>query len=132
MQHTYKILPEHRLHIETMEGEFTLAGLATTAKAMFADPRFEPKYESIADFRKAYAKMTRVEILAFSGLMRETGMFDGESKWALVASDPLVLELSEVFKNRLNDDDNMRVFTTVKAAAEFIGNPEILNHLNDD
>lgn len=131
MQHTYKILPEHRLHIEQMEGEFTLSNLATTANEMFADPLFDASYDSIVDFRTAQAKMTRVEILGFSGLMRETGMFDGQSKWAFVASDPLVLELSEIFKNRLNENENMQVFNTIQAAVDFIQNPEILNHLSD-
>ena len=131
MQHTYKILPEHRLHIEQMVGEFTLESIATTAEEMLADPLFDASYDSIADFRKAHAKMTRVEILGFSGLMRKTGMFDGQSKWAFVASDPLVLELSEIFKNQLNENENMQVFNTIQAAADFIQNPEILNHFSD-
>ena len=131
MHHTYKIFPEHRLHIEQMEGEFSLGSLATATDKMLADPSFDASYDSVVDFRNAKAQMTRVEILAYSELIKTTGLFNGESKWAIVASDPLTLELSEIFKNRTHQNDNIRVLTTIQEAVEFIQNPEILKHLTD-
>ena len=132
MHHTYNIFPEHRLHIEQMEGEFTLGGLATATDKMLADPSFDPSYDSVVDFRNAEAQMTRVEILAYSELMKTSDLFNGQSKWAIVASDPLILELSEIFRNQINQNDSIQVVTTIQAAAAFINCPEVLNYLQDE
>jgi hypothetical protein len=132
MHHTYNIFPEHRLHIEQIEGEFTLGGLATATDKMLADPSFDPSFDSVVDFRNAEAQMTRVEILAYSELMKTSDLFNGQSKWVIVASDPLILELSEIFRNQINQNDSIQVVTTIQAAAEFINCPEVLNYLQDE
>jgi hypothetical protein len=131
MRLTYKILPEHRLHLETIEGEITVEELTADSEAMFADPLFDASYDSIVDMRNATANMSKVELLGFTNIMEQSGMF-GKSKWALISNDPIIVALSETFKNRLNEDKTIHVFNTVQAAAVFIQNPEVLNHLQDD
>lgn len=130
MRLTYKLFPEHRLHLETIEGEITAGQLAIDSEAMFADPQFDASYDSIVDMRNASANMSRVELLGFAKIMQESGMF-GKSKWALISNDPVLVALSEIFKNRLNEAKTIHVFSTVQAAADFIQNPEVLNHLTD-
>lgn len=131
MQLTYKILPKHKLHIETIEGEITVDQLAVDSERMFADPLFDASFDSVIDMRNATAKMSRVELLGFANIMEKSGMFS-TSKWALITKDPILNGLSEVFKNSLDKEKTIHVFTTVAAAVDFIQKPEILNYLKDD
>ena len=129
MHYTYRLLTELRLVIEQIEGEFTVEALALETTRMFADPSYDASYTTIVDFRKAEANMSKVELLGFADLMEQTGMFGRKARWIIIAVDPLIFNLSEIFKNRLNAGDNMRIFSTVQEAADFLENPEILPHM---
>ena len=129
MRHTYTILSEHRLFIEEIEGEFTIEELVFYSKRMFADPSYDATYDSVVDMRQATANMSKVELLGFADLMEQSGVFGKQARWAIIAEDPIVLTLSEAFKNRLDESDSMMIVRTAQEAADFIQNPETLNYL---
>lgn len=75
--------------------------------------------------------MTKVELYGFAAFLTESEMF-GQSKWAIIGQDPIVIALSQIFKQRMPDQATIGVFTSVGAAAKFVKKPEVLNHLNND
>jgi hypothetical protein len=82
------------------------------------------------DLRKATSAMTKVELYGFASLISQTEMF-GQSKWAIVADDPIVVALSTIFQQRIPDQTTIGIFCTIEAAADFINKPEVLNYLSD-
>ena len=131
MEYTYQIIPEHELVIEKVSGEVTVEELAYKTQTVFSDPLYVPTYNGVIDLRRAISRMSKVELYGFASLISETEMF-GKSKWAIVAEDPIVVALSHIFQQRIPDQTTIGIFCTIKAAAEFISRPEVLNYLKDE
>ena len=131
MEYTYQIIPEHELVIEKVTGEVTVQELAYKTQTVFSDPLYVPTYNGIIDLRHAISRMSKVELYGFASLISETEMF-GQSKWGIVADDPIVVALSHIFQQRIPDQTTLGIFCTVKAAAEFVSRPEVLNYLQDE
>ncbi len=131
MQYTYQIITEHELVIEKITGEVTVEALAEKTQVVFSDPLYAPTYNGVMDLRNAVSRMSKVELYGFASLISETEMF-GQSKWAIIADDPIVVALSHIFQQRIPDQNTLGIFCTVKAAAEFINCPEVLNYLQDE
>lgn len=130
MEYTYQIIPEHQLVVEKITGEVTIEELAQKTQTVFSAPLFKPTYNGAMDLRRAISRLTRVELYGFASLISETEMF-GQSQWAIIADDPIVVALSQLFKQRTPDQTTIGIFTTVQAAAEFIHCPELPNYLKD-
>ena len=131
MEYTYQIIPEHQLVVEKLTGEVTVQELAHKTQTVFSDPLYVPTYNGVMDLRKAVSRMSKVELYGFASLISETEMF-GQSKWAILADDPIVVALSQIFQHRLPDQTTIEIFCTVEAAAEFINQPALLNYLQDE
>jgi len=131
MEYTYQIIPEHKLVIEQVTGEVTVQELAYKTQTVFSDPLYVPTYNGVMDLRHAVSRMSKVELYGFASLISESEMF-GQSKWAILANDPIVVALSHIFKHRLPDQTTLGIFCTIQAAAEFVGHPEVLNYLKDE
>lgn len=131
MEYTYQIIPEHQLVIEKLTGEVTVAALSEKTQVVFSDPLYQPTYNGVMDLRNAVSRMTKVELYGFASLISQTEMF-GQSKWAIIADDPIVVALSQIFQHRMPDQTTIGVFCTIQAAAEFISKPVLLNYLQDD
>ena len=109
----------------------TVEELAYKTQTVFSDPLYVPTYNGVIDLRRAISRMSKVELYGFASLISETEMF-GKSKWAIVAEDPIVVALSHIFQQRIPDQTTIGIFCTIKAAAEFISRPEVLNYLKDE
>lgn len=120
MDYVYEIVPEEGLIIETVTGEITVEEMAQKTEKVFSDPKFEPTFNGLLDLRGATSKMTKVELYGFVDFLERTGKF-GESRWAVLASDPIVVALTQVFQNRLRNPDAVGVFGSPGAAAGFLG-----------
>ena len=131
MDYYYKILPEHKLIVETITGPITVEEMAKKTDQMFNDPLYDPSFAFIGDFRGAISRMTKVELYAYASLLNESKMF-GESKWAVIADDPIVVALSHLFQQRIEKAENIGIFSTPEAAAQFIEVPEALDYFGDD
>lgn len=131
MQYTYQIVPEHQLVVEKLTGEITVEELALKTQTVFSDPLYQPTYNGVMDLRKAVSRMSKVELYDFASLIGETEMF-GQAKWAIIADDPIVVALTQIFQHRIPDQNTLDVFCTVEAAAKFISKPALLNYLQDE
>lgn len=131
MNYTYRILPEHKLIVEQVGGEITITEIAQKAKKLFADPLYKNDYCGIADYRGAVSGMSKVELYAFADLVNQTNKF-GQGKWAILADDPIVVALSQLFKQRVENADNIEVFATARAAVQYLGIPEALKYVTDE
>ena len=129
MHYSYQIYSEQRLLIVTIQGEFTVEKLMIESQRMIEDPEFDTSYEGIVDMREATANVSKVEMLGFADIMEQTGIFSIKTKWAFITTDPVVLTLSETYKNRLNQGDDTQVFSTAEAAVDFLDKPEALKLL---
>ena len=128
MKFEYRIIKEHKLIIEVVSGQTTIEGLAQKTSALFSDPDYDPTYVGIADYRKASSQITRAELYGFANFINQSGQF-GKAKWALLADDPMVVALSQIFQQRLTGADILGVFNSPEAAAEFVGNPAVLDYV---
>jgi len=131
MNYTYRILAEHKLIIEEVRGEVTVAELAKKADALFSDPNYQNDFTGLADYRGAVSRMTKVELYAFADLINQTNKF-GEARWAILADDPIVVALSQLFKQRVKHAENIEVFTTAQAASLYLDNPAVLQYVSDE
>ena len=131
MNYTYRILPEHELIVEEVRGEVTITEIAQKAERLFAAPLYKNHYCGLADYRGAVSGMTKVELYALADLINQTNKF-GEGKWAILADDPIVVALSQLFKQRVKNAENIEIFATVRAAAQFLRIPEAMNYLADE
>lgn len=131
MDYLYRIIPEHKLIVETVTGSITVEELAKKTDQLFGDPLYDPTYAGIADYRGSVSRMTKVELYAFASLMNDSNLF-GEAKWAIIADDPIVVALSHLFQQRVEHAESVGIFSTAEAAAQFVGIPEVLNYVGDD
>lgn len=131
MNYTYRILPELQLIVEEIRGEVTVTELAKKAEALFADPLYHADYCGLADYRGAVSRMTKVELYAFADLVNQTNKF-GAGKWAILADDPIVVALSQLFKQRVKNADKIEVFATARAAAQYLKIPAALEYVSDE
>ena len=129
MHYSYQISADQLLIIVTIRGEFTVEELISHSKRMLADPSFDTRYDGIVDMRKATANISKVELLGLADLLEQTGAFAIKTKWAFITTDPIVLTLTETYKNRLNQGEYAQAFSTAQAAADFLNNPEVLNYI---
>lgn len=130
MDYKVRILPEHRLVIEWISGEVTLEEMIQKTKQLFSDPLYQPDYSGIVDLRGAASRMSKVELYGFAQLINDSEQF-GHSPWAILGDDPMVVALSQIFQQRLNNPEMIGVFSTVACAADFVQKPAVLDYLKD-
>lgn len=128
MKVDYKIYKEHKLIIEIISGETTIEGLADKTNKLFSDPDYDVDYVGVADYRKAVSQVTRAELYGFANFINQSDQF-GKSKWAIIANDPMVVALSQVFQQRLLDQSKIGIFNSPIAAAKFIERPVLIDLL---
>lgn len=131
MKFKYQIYKEHGLIIEVVTGHVTLESLADKTKTLFADADYDSSYVGIADYRLASPQITRAEVYGFAKFINDSDQF-GKSKWAIIADDPMVVALSQIFQQRLINTDVISVFATIEAAAMHVGKPVALNYIEKD
>lgn len=131
MDYLYRIIPEHKLIVETVTGAITVEELAKKTDQLFSDPLYDPTFAAIADYRGSVSRMTKVELYAFASLLNDSNMF-GQAKWAIIADDPIVVALTHLFQQRVENAHNVGIFATAEAAAQFLGIPEALKYVEDD
>ncbi|HAV12670.1 MAG TPA: hypothetical protein DCX06_04110 [Opitutae bacterium] len=130
MKFEYQIIKEHQLIIEVVSGQITLEGLADKTCALFADPDYDASYVGLADYRHASPQITRTELYGFAKFLNENDLF-GQSKWAIIADNPMVVALTQIFQQRMLDTDLIGVFSTTEAAAAFLERPVLLDYVHD-
>ena len=130
MNYTRKILKEQALIIEHISGEVTLQEMVIKTQEMFDLPDYDPTYNGVIDLRDAQAQMSKVELYGFANFLNQSEFF-GHAKWAIIADDPLVVALAMIFQQRILDSNQIGIFNTVGAAANFIGKLEIHDYVED-
>jgi hypothetical protein len=130
MSFELKIIPEAKLVIEQITGELTLQLMIEKTLQLFADPNYDISYSGVVDLRTACTQISKVELLGFANLINDSEHF-GHSPWAILADNPLLVALSQIFQQRLKDPNTIGIFVTVTEAAKFIGNLELLEYLHD-
>lgn len=105
--------------LETITGEITVREIIRKTETVFADPDYSPEFSGVIDMREASSGLTKVELYGFADLINHSDKF-GRAPWAIIADDPLVVALSQVFQKRLRDVNTVAVVGSVEAAADFL------------
>ena len=71
-------------------------------ETVFADPDYSPEFSGVIDMRGASSGLTRSSSTALRTCINHSDKF-GRAPWAIIADDPLVVALSQVFQKRLRD-----------------------------
>lgn len=130
MQYSYEIYPEHELIVEKISGDITIEELIQKTQQLFSDPAYDPTFSGLMDMRGAHSKLSKVELYGFAEMINQSENF-GQSPWIIIANDPMVVALSQVFKNRLTNLETIGVVSSVEVAAVALQKPEIHNYLVD-
>lgn len=75
--------------------------------------------------------MSKVELYGFATLVNESDQF-GQTPWAILAADPMMVALSQIFKLRIQDPSIVGVFSTVVEAARFTKKPKVLELIDEE
>lgn len=130
MKYRYQILPEQQLVVEWLSGEVTLQDILEKTRILFSDPAFSSDFSGITDTRGAEAQLTKVELYAFSDMLKQSQQ-EGTAPWAIIATDPMLVALSQVYMRRQSVKDLITVVNTAQAAVDFIGKPTAMRYFRD-
>jgi hypothetical protein len=130
MELKVQILPDEKLVLESISGEITLGEMIQKTKALFENPDYDASFVGVVDLRKGLAHMSKIELLGFANLINDSEQF-GHAPWAILADDPMVVALSQIFQIRVKNPENIGVFATVREAAKFVQRPSLIQYLED-
>lgn len=100
-------------------------------KTVFENPLYDASFSGVADLRNASLRMSKVELYGFATLINESEQF-GQAPWAILADDPMMVALSQVFKLRIQDPHLIGVFSTVVEASRFVKKPKVLEIIDEE
>jgi hypothetical protein len=130
MEIKLQIFPDEKLVLESISGEVTLGAMIQKTKALFENPDYNPSFVGVIDFRRGITHMSKVELLGFANLINDSEQF-GHAPWAILADDPMVVALSQIFQLRVKNPENIGVFTTVREAAKYVQRPKLIEYLDE-
>ena len=116
----YKIYKDQNLLIDYMEGDVNLQMLIDITLTEQADPDFINVKRILSDIRNAKLNVSVDQLNQFLGFLK-SGEITPDFKWAIVTENPhstalsILLKQDEIFRKVVG------VFSSVKAAAQFLG-----------
>jgi hypothetical protein len=121
MKAHYEIDSKRGLVIETFEGRVTLKALVPFFQGLYADPKWDPSYDGLADLTAATIDMDFDDMAKLVGYMRSSGSAS-RGRWAFVVGSALNLGMSRMFQT-LSDDlqDDLRFFLDREDALRWLG-----------
>ena len=127
----YMIIPELRLLLECCKGKATVEDAVQMKKEESADMSYNPDYDIIVDIQEFETDInseTTGTVQRFTDFLREIGL---RGKIAFLTSEPHQVVVSLIIKEFFSKNDNVRieVFSTIEAAAGFLGFPVEKNDL---
>jgi hypothetical protein len=87
MQCETKIYKKHKLVVDTIVGEVTVAELSDKFFSLFNNPDYDESMRGLCDLRKAKSRMDRSEFIELTDNVEPTTLF-GEILWAIVTAEP--------------------------------------------
>lgn len=130
MDYRIQFFPEHDLVVEHISGEITLNSLHQKSQDLLGDPRYKKGLCGLIDLRKANTRMSKADLLEFAEFMNNSEAFTG-SKWAILGNDPMIIALSQVFQQQMNDSSTVGVFGSIESAAQYLNKPVLMELLDD-
>jgi hypothetical protein len=124
----YYILKDKNLIIEILRGSFDLSEFINLKKSESEDPDFDPNFNSLLDIRNiknAFSKEIRDDLEKYLGLIKTIQHVTKRKKTAVITGTPS--QVTGITWYTLIDDRGIdyKVFSTLKAATEWLGVSEI-------
>jgi len=119
MKFSFDIQPEHRAIYARYEGKFTLDDLLATTRQLWADPRYSPDYNGVVDISAGSVSVDINDLRTLAAfLVREPATSSG--RWAAVATTPLAIACSLIYRSALRRRHGFEIFSTWEAACGFL------------
>jgi hypothetical protein len=126
--YNYYILKDKNLVIEILRGIFDISDFINLKKTESEDPDFDPNFNAILDIRNvenAFSKEIRNDLENYLGIIKTLQHVTKRRKAAVITFKPS--QVAGITWYQLMDDRGIdyKVFSTLKAATEWLGVSEI-------
>jgi hypothetical protein len=116
----YAIYPERQLIVQRYAGPLRAADFLVAAEEVWADPRYVPTYDGLADLTGLRLAVSPAETrhLAeyFSNHPRLT-----RGRWAAIVAHPVAAALAYLYQQLARPRHRLEVFSTWEAACAYLG-----------
>jgi hypothetical protein len=127
----YIILPEYRLILECCKGKASVKHAIKMKQDEISDALYDPRYSILVDFREFETILnaeTTKSIFRFFDFLKGIEI---KSKVAFLTEEPHQVVISIILKELGSGFDSIKVevFSTVEAAAKYLGIPDEFHYL---
>lgn len=116
----YEIFPDRRLLFLRYFGETRVTDMMEVAHKIWGDPRYDPTFDGIVDFREAKFVSSPEEISAISQYFLNAAEAS-RGRAAIIASAPMETALNLFFAKLMRGRNHLQIFSTWRAACAFVG-----------
>lgn len=96
----FEIFPEQRIVLVRYRGEVTAADLIEGTRALWADPRYDPRFEGIVDLSDHRLRASTDDFRAYLDFLVEQPK-TSTARWAAVATTPLATAFGLLYQRAL-------------------------------
>jgi hypothetical protein len=118
LAHRIQIFPEKKLIIIQYEGEISYEDLVATGLELKAMPDFSEEFNGVSDFRNAHKNLSIRELKVYADRIQYKK--NTSVKWCSLNSTAKETALTIIFKEHLEYIHPFEVFSTIKAASEYL------------
>jgi hypothetical protein len=118
MKFSYAILPDKRLSILRFRGSVTIPELKSAAEEFWADRRYDPSFDGIADLNGVTTRVKLEDLRLLLHFLENRRKAAG--RWAVVFSDPKPMALGLIFKAAFNGTFKIEIVSSWEAACSWL------------
>lgn len=128
----YKIIPDHQLIVEVLEGELTLGSLLRFREEQMSDPLFNINYNYISDERYCVMDSIITKVDKYVEFMQQTlNQSDNIRKVASLVRTQNQMAYINAYKDRHSKLlQDLRLFTSLKSALKWLEKEQISAEVN--
>lgn len=120
MEQAVNFYKEFGLVVEAVSGTISTEALEAKLWKLFSHPDYNSCDRVLCDMREADSGIDRARFRAFAKRIEESEEMS-ETRWAVVTKDPMLTAFSLVLKGYVERGGRFRVFSTLEAAAAYLG-----------
>jgi len=124
----YHIYPEYELILEYYSGTIVMDDFILLKKIISCEPEYNPRYYSLLDFRDAFVKVDKADMMRYFDFIRNYPKVFAERFTAYFTNTPNDAVVTIIFSSLLQERDipvHAQMFSTVGAIVKYFGIKEL-------
>lgn len=124
----YHIYPEYELILEYYSGTIVMDDFILLKKIIAGEPEYNPRYYSLLDFRDAFVKVDKEDMMRYFDFIRNFSVVFDERYTAYLTNTPNDAVVTIIFSSLLEERDmpiHAQMFSTVGAIVKYFGIKEL-------